>query len=598
MTKYRKTMAEAWNDSILIESGLMGTIKPDQLDNIKKVWAKKSMKDVTPGVKAMLAKLDMPTKVAVKHANINVLSKLVLDEKDPDEGVELDEGRMKDIFTADQEGKSAEEIAKRLKISVSTVKSILGIKEELDESAAAREIARTNTKKDSMDYGMYNKSVDLLKSKKYDELKKFLKKSDTAPREYVMSTIAKKEPATFKKMYGDQTGYYSLMNQKEDYNAISQIDEVANFTATMLSTLKKEFEPLKGKSISAARARQLMNILDKLNDANLETLSKHKIPFVSGGARAKLNVRRLSKKGVKISTMSYGGSGFYKEEGAQDIAGVDNDNRAPIEEAFAVQITKKDGSKLIHGRFHTKDKADAFIKWYKTGDMKDTKDIKIVLEGFGANTSTRQGSASRNAKKKYRFGYRVQDTTTEKEVKSVDEKIDPFMVSYSDRYGKHAGFEGAKTLQDLQNKAANLRKKGFKIDKMGRYNPPVKEDVQNEACWVGYKQVGMKKKGDRTVPNCVPEDKELEEHIEEMAKDKAYAIGMAAAKKHTGDTEAPLEKSTIKKGHEIADKLLKKEKRIRPARLGESVPKGQKMYGEGAKKLVDRIIKEKMEKKQ
>ena len=598
MTRYRKTMAEAWNDSILIESGLMGTIKPDQLDNIKKVWAKKSMKDVTPGVKAMLAKLDMPTKVAVKHANINVLSKLVLDEKDPDEGVELDEGRMKDIFTADQEGKSAEEIAKRLKISVSTVKSILGIKEELDESAAAREIARTNTKKDSMDYGMYNKSVDLLKSKKYDELKKFLKKSDTAPREYVMSTIAKKEPATFKKMYGDQTGYYSLMNQKEDYNAISQIDEVANFTATMLSTLKKEFEPLKGKSISAARARQLMNILDKLNDANLETLSKHKIPFVSGGARAKLNVRRLSKKGVKISTMSYGGSGFYKEEGAQDIAGVDNDNRAPIEERFTIQITKMDGGKLVHGSFKTKAEAEKFLKWYKTGDVRKTKKMEIIPEGFGANTSTRQGSASRNAKKKYRFGYRVQDTTTEKEVKSVDEKIDPFMVSYSDRYGKHAGFEGAKTLQDLQNKAANLRKKGFKIDKMGRYNPPVKEDVQNEACWVGYKQVGMKKKGDRTVTNCVPEDKELEEHIEEMAKDKAYAIGMAAAKKHTGDTEAPLEKSTIKKGHEIADKLLKKEKRIRPARLGESVPKGQKMYGEGAKKLVDRIIKEKMEKKQ
>jgi hypothetical protein len=25
----------------------------------------------------------------------------------------------------------------------------------------------------------------------------------------------------------------------------------------------------------------------------------------------------------------------------------------------------------------------------------------------------------------------------------------------------------------------------------------------NEACWKGYKQVGMKKKGNRTVPNCV-----------------------------------------------------------------------------------------------
>lgn len=646
MTRYRKTMAEAWNDSILIESGLMGTIKPDQLDNIKKVWAKKTMKDVTPGVKAMLAKLDMPTKVAVKHANINVLSKLVLDEKDPDEGVELDEGRMKDIFTADQEGKSAEEIAKRLKISVSTVKSILGIKEELDEavghfqklmltygkpggqamvyytdymqdlqnraqeyrkkgyiigkmgrsvpmnqlpskmpmkgkdikealeeldeSTAAREIARTNTKKDSMDYAMYNKSIDLLKSKKYDELKKFLKKSDTAPREYVMSTIAKKEPATFKKMYGDQTGYYSLMNQKEDYNAISQIDEVANFTATMLATLKKEYEPMKGKSISAARARQLMNILDKVNDANLEILAKHKIPFVSGGAAAKLRVRKMSKKGVKISTMAYGGSGFYKEEGAQDIAGVDNDNRAPIEELFGissnanhrsktikmldtmnikheksglnglvikgvdkdkqqnlldkikkdvgpfttstkeeleekytVQITKKDGGKVVHGSYKTKPEAEKFIKWYKTGDMKGTKDVKVIPEGMpgGANSSSRKGSVWRKAKK-WRFGMKV-----------------------------------------------------------GSYDPKGKE-------------------------------------LEEMSKDKAYAIGMAAAKKHTGDTEPPLEKSTITKGHEIADKLLKKEKRIRPTRLGESAPKGQKMYGEGAKKLVDRIIKEKMEKKQ
>ena len=26
-----------------------------------------------------------------------------------------------------------------------------------------------------------------------------------------------------------------------------------------------------------------------------------------------------------------------------------------------------------------------------------------------------------------------------------------------------------------------------------------------EACWSGYKQVGMKKKGNRQVPNCVPE---------------------------------------------------------------------------------------------
>ena len=34
----------------------------------------------------------------------------------------------------------------------------------------------------------------------------------------------------------------------------------------------------------------------------------------------------------------------------------------------------------------------------------------------------------------------------------------------------------------------------------------VKKDL-DEACWTGYKQVGMKKKGNRQVPNCVPEEK-------------------------------------------------------------------------------------------
>ena len=46
----------------------------------------------------------------------------------------LEEGKMKDIFTADQEGKSAAEIAKIMKLPLSTVKKILGEStEELQE---------------------------------------------------------------------------------------------------------------------------------------------------------------------------------------------------------------------------------------------------------------------------------------------------------------------------------------------------------------------------------------------------------------------------------------------------------------------------------
>ena len=80
------------------------------------------------------------------------------------------------------------------------------------ESAAATEIQK-KVAKGGMDKNMFQKSVDLLKSKKYSELKTFLKKSDTSPREYVMFTILMKEPKTFKKMYGNQTGYLSLMDK-------------------------------------------------------------------------------------------------------------------------------------------------------------------------------------------------------------------------------------------------------------------------------------------------------------------------------------------------------------------------------------------------
>jgi hypothetical protein len=37
------------------------------------------------------------------------------------------------------------------------------------------------------------------------------------------------------------------------------------------------------------------------------------------------------------------------------------------------------------------------------------------------------------------------------------------------------------------------------------------EYTMNEACWKGFKQVGMKKKNGKTVPNCVPESMSIED---------------------------------------------------------------------------------------
>ena len=45
----------------------------------------------------------------------------------------------------------------------------------------------------------------------------------------------------------------------------------------------------------------------------------------------------------------------------------------------------------------------------------------------------------------------------------------------------------------------------------GKLRVVAKEEVQNEACWDGYKAVGMKNKGGKQVPNCVPEEMSTDE---------------------------------------------------------------------------------------
>ena len=69
---------------------------------------------------------------------------------------------------------------------------------------------------DSMDYGMFMKSADLLDKDMLKSLAQHIEDSDTAPREYVMKKIADHNPEIFKKMYGDQEGYLSIMKPQKD----------------------------------------------------------------------------------------------------------------------------------------------------------------------------------------------------------------------------------------------------------------------------------------------------------------------------------------------------------------------------------------------
>ena len=123
----------------LNDFGLKGRITDAQLKNIKDVWAKKTKMDITPGVKSMIARMDIPTKLAIQHANINILSDLVKESKEHSEMMyakvnnymkkiknEKKSSSVKDIFSADKEGQSLAQISKKFGLSLKTVKDILG----------------------------------------------------------------------------------------------------------------------------------------------------------------------------------------------------------------------------------------------------------------------------------------------------------------------------------------------------------------------------------------------------------------------------------------------------------------------------------------
>ena len=146
--------------------GLMGTITPAQLKNIKDIWAKKTKMDITPGVKKMIDRMDIPTKLAIQQAKINVLSDLVNEmygnkQIDPTTATALRaylkgraggspfppvvEGQIKNIFTANKEGESVEKIAKRLSMSVADVKKILG---EAADGDSEKDVLKTKLAKE------------------------------------------------------------------------------------------------------------------------------------------------------------------------------------------------------------------------------------------------------------------------------------------------------------------------------------------------------------------------------------------------------------------------------------------------------------------
>ena len=104
----------------------------------------------------------------------------------------------------------------------------------------------------------------------------------------------------------------------------------------------------------------------------------------------------------------------------------------------------------------------------------------------------------------------------------------------------------------------------------------IKKKIIDEACWDTHKQVGMKKKGNKMVPNCVP--KEEAEQIDEISKKTATSYRNKAFNQYMKATHGPENWNTMAdkarnkavsrlRGAELADKKLGTSAMNRKARV-------------------------------
>ena len=594
MSRYRKTFKEAMEEVQLNEVGyLQSKLNDRQIQNIKKIWQFKTKKDVTPAVIKMIKNMDPITQGAIKDAGINLLSDIA-------EGV-ITEGRMSEIDAMQKAGKTAAEIAKVMKLPVKTVKAILGeqetdsaqdmqdvkpgkdkIKEDEDKDVEEfiddiknntpnseqfdeedeKEKEEDKKKKDKEDVAPDNDVPVETKKEKSDDkekLKAEIEKKDNEIQSLKTKAETDKAKAVKKdteKMVNPETGEPLLQigvayKHLKDKMAKEKKEEVelteANLSKQQIDILKKEYEPLRGKRISAARAQQLMNILNKFKDSDLKTLSKANIPFLSSGSKSKLAVRGMKFTVKNINPFGESTNGLdeeafneacwkgYKQVGFKKKGGKQVPNCVP-EEIEEGRFTKIHNLLIQKGRMQQANdkqgekrtdieiaKQKKMLGINEVLNKDDEKAIKPVIKQLKKSVSAhdKQAKSLEKAIKEVKFDFiKLRNGT------KVLDKVYPNMTQAR---------QAASGLMQLHR---GTKADGYQSPFNNRFYVRIREENDS-----AFEVSGQENEG--------------REELKEMKKDDAYAIGMAQAKKVMND-EPPLEKKTIKKGHEIADKILNK----------------------------------------
>ena len=96
---------------------------------------------------------------------------------------------------------------------------------------------------------------------------------------------------------------------------------------------------------------------------------------------------------------------------------------------------------------------------------------------------------------------------------------------YHDMFGESAVKRAKEVIK--REKESDERKHDAILDRARTQDTQKKNAQTEDSCWQGYTQKGMKKKGDKMVPNCVPEEYELSEDATAALKKKSEKSGIS-----------------------------------------------------------------------
>src|SRR5210317_323028 len=627
MTNYRQTMADAYGQVKLNteanDFGLSGTITDTQLANLKKVWATKSKKDITPGIKSMIAKLDVPTQVAVKHAKINVISDLI--EATEDHEVSMAIGQLKtisqyasklqSILQSKGDDYNIEAWVQSKITSAEDYMNSVGhymennpdVNEQLEENFSASQIARLKKEYEVM----RGKKISIANANKLSQMFKNIPDSGLvdifkadipflsvmAMTKMIQKNIPR--PAGVKLRLEEIEGKpgtspFYLYKRKNGDVSFAQGDMAATVVAVkeqLAEGRMSDIDQMQKDGKSAAEIAKLMkldvktvkSILGEVNEEELHEFKKMTVSFNSHADMSKASTD-LAKKGFTITgnqkALKIDGNGTDLNKYATDLKNfygatvraenytidesADEDSYDPITEACWVGWTqkgmKKKGDRMVPNCVkeeisEAKEKEDDSEKQPSVKEKTDDSDkLKGDLQKKDAEIAQLKQKSETDKTKAV-----AKDTK-----KMVNPETGEPLLQVGIAY---------KIMRDKVAKEKEKEKEEVKEDSSKFTSQQIKMayGVANDKRYKGGNYSGAVSaiekiaKGLSLHPDVQNVLKRTNEDVQEMAKDKAYAIGMSTAKKKYND-EPPLDKKTIKKAHEIGDKLSKMKNEDHPAK--------------------------------